>query len=164
MPCEHGNSGIDGCPHGCYSPRRVEVSREDWAEGARDRRKLEHEQYIAARARNIARYVIRDLVDDHDGRMTRDVLGVLVLPGACPRLVSCGAADRIPNGPFSLNEVVCTEGVIDGNPHRPHVTKTSVMSITEKQHNLLLDCGFLDFERPGCFVEVLEEHNPEGVK
>lgn len=109
-----------------------------------------------ARASNLSRYIVRELVDDHNGSLTRDVIGVYVLPDALPVLVSCGHVERVPRGDFCLNEVACTEGVIDGNPHRPHLTRRSVTTISEKQHHLLLDCGFLDFNRPGAFVEVLK--------
>lgn len=104
-------------------------------------------------------YIAIDIVDDHvswEIRMVRQVIGVYVIDGSVPRVVACGpdlAPGQWPRGMLCLNEVV-VEGGLD-HPHRGHLTRTSLATLTEKQLGLLYDCGFLDFERAGCYVELL---------
>lgn len=103
-------------------------------------------------------YLALDLVDDHvtyEIRMTRQVIGVYVIAGSVPRIVACGPdlAGRHPRGAICLNEVKVEGGMED--PHRGHLTSWSVTTLSEKQLGLLYDNGFLDLERPGCYVELL---------
>lgn len=104
-------------------------------------------------------YLALDLVDDHDPdkkRVIRQVAGVYVTAGAVPRLVACGPdlpAGKPPRGPLCLNEVMVEGGM--ENPHRGHLTRTSLTTLSEKQLGMLFDNGFLDFEREGCYVELL---------
>ena len=104
-------------------------------------------------------YLALDLVDDHvshETRTIRQVIGVYVIDGAVPRIVACGPdlpIGKHPKGPMCLNEVV-VEGGLD-HPHRGHLTRTSLTTLSEKQLGLLYDCGFLNFERSGCYVELL---------
>ncbi|MEK7706235.1 MAG: hypothetical protein AAB426_14845 [Myxococcota bacterium] len=104
-------------------------------------------------------YFTIDLVDDHvshEIQTRRLVIGVYVIAGAVPRIVACGPdlpVGQHPRGALCLNEVQ-VEGGLD-NPHRGHLTRWSVTTLTEKQLGMLYDNGFLDFERPGCYVELL---------
>jgi len=104
-------------------------------------------------------YLAIDLVDDHvtyEIRMTRQVIGVYVIAGSVPRIVACGPdlpAGQHPCGGLCLNEVKIEGGM--ETPLRGHLTSWSVTALTVKQLKILYDNGFLDLERPGCYVELL---------
>lgn len=112
-------------------------------------------------------YLVIDLVDDHvphETRIQRQVIGVLVLVGAVPQIVACGPdlpVGQHPRGVLCLNEVK-VEGGLD-HPHRGHLTRRSVMTLSEKQLGMLYDNGFLDFEQPGNYVELLTTNPMGGV-
>lgn len=101
-------------------------------------------------------YFAIDPVDDHDPtrkRVVNGVIGVYVLDGALPHLVSCGQ-DHPPGRSF--DEPICINEVARlDHPHRAHLTMTSLITLSAKQRNFLFDCGFLNFERPGCYLELL---------
>lgn len=111
-------------------------------------------------------YLAIDLVDDHDPykeRVIRQVIGVYVTTGALPRLVACGPdlpAGKHPAGPLCLNEVMVEGGM--EHPHRGHLTCTSLTTLSAKQLGMLFDNGFLDFEREGCYVELLAARPVKG--
>lgn len=54
---------------------------------------------------------------------------------------------------MSLNEVMIEGGL--NHPHRGHLTRMSVATLSTEQLVFLYDRGYLDFERPGCYVELL---------
>ncbi len=117
-------------------------------------------------------YLALDLVDDHvprspgtDFRLEseiRQVIGVYVIAGSVPRVVACGPdlpQGRHPKGELCLNEVM-VEGGLD-HSHRGHLTKTSLCTLSENQLRMLHTYGTLEFESPGCYVELLGDRAPE---